>query len=182
MESATRNALEVSETVIVNLQMLSGNKLAFLEYLYALRQSLADIAIWDKLNTTPAMGRNIFNSQFEFLLFFSSRKRGKNATRTIHTADFRGRVSNVYRGVPQRHNAYYKFHAATFPTHLPRWLMQTVDSKRGVVFDPFIGTGTTLMVAEEIERRCFGIEIDPLYCDIVLHRFEEATGQLVMQI
>ncbi|GDX41470.1 hypothetical protein LBMAG21_17620 [Armatimonadota bacterium] len=176
LEAVTRNALEVSETVIVNLQMLSGNKLAFLEYLYLLRHDLADIAIWDKQIFPPLIGRNILSNQYEFLLFFSSRKRGKNATRTIHTANFRGRVSNVYQGKPQRHNAYHRYHAATFPSHLPKWLMETFDSEHGIVFDPFIGTGTTLMVAEETGRRCFGMEIDPLYCDIVLHRFENATG------
>ena len=176
LETITRNALEVSETVIVNLQMLAGNKLAFLEYLYLLRHSLADIAIWDKQIFPPLIGRNILSNQYEFLLFFSSRKRGKNATRTIHTANFRGRVSNVYQGKPQRRNAYHRYHAATFPPHLPKWLMETFDSKQGVIFDPFVGTGTTIMVAEETGRRCFGMDIDPLYCDIVLHRFEDATG------
>ena len=48
LETVTRNTLEVSETVIVNLQMLSGNKLAFLEYLYLLRHNLADIVTWGK--------------------------------------------------------------------------------------------------------------------------------------
>ncbi len=177
LETITRNALEVSETVIVNLQMLAGNKLAFLEYLYLLRHNLADIAIWDKQIFPPLIGKNILSNQYEFLLFFSSRKRGKNATRTIHTANFRGRVSNVYQGKPQRHNAYHKYHAATFPTHLPKWLMETFDSKRGIIFDPFMGTGTTLMVAEETGRRCFGMEIDPLYCDIIFHRFEAMAGQ-----
>ncbi|MCX6381061.1 MAG: site-specific DNA-methyltransferase [Armatimonadetes bacterium] len=176
LEAVTRNALEVSETVIVNLQMLSGNKLAFLEYLYQLRHNLADIAIWDKQIFPPLIGRNILSNQFEFLLFFSSRKRGKNATRTIHTADFRGRVSNVYQGKPQRNNAYHRYHAATFPAHLPKWLMETFDNEQGIVLDPFVGTGTTLMVAEETGRRCFGMEIDSLYCDIVLHRFENVTG------
>ncbi len=179
LQTITENALEVSETVIVNFQMLAGNKLALLEYLYLLRHNLADIAIWDKINAPPAMGRNILNSRFEFLLLFSSRKRGKRATRTVHTANFRGTIPNVYQGKPQRHNAYHRYHAATFPAHLPRWLMETFDSKRGIVFDPFIGTGTTLTVAEETGRRCFGIEIDPLYCDIVLHRFEKETGQTV---
>jgi DNA modification methylase len=128
------------------------------------------------------MGRNIFTSQFEFLLFFSSRKRGGSATRTIHTSDFRGTVSNVYRGVQQRHNAYYKLHAATFPMHLPIWLMETFDKEKGIVFDPFLGTGTTLIAAEQTGRTCFGLEIDPLYCNAILHRFEQETGTTVRRL
>jgi hypothetical protein len=38
----------------------------------------------------------------------------------------------------------------------------------GSVFDPFLGSGTTLIAAEQLDRRCFGMEIDPAYCDIIV--------------
>lgn len=173
--AATSAALAVSETVILNLQLLAGNKIAFTEFLYRFRNHLADIAVWDKGHAAPAMAKNVMTNRFEFLLFFSARQRGTAATRTIHTADFRGTVANVYQGPPQRHNPYFSVHAATFPLHLPLWLMETFDSRRGTVFDPFLGTGTTLMDAEQTGRKCFGIEIDPMYCDIILDRFVSVT-------
>lgn len=45
------------------------------------------------------------------------------------------------------------------------------------VFDPFIGSGTTLIAAERTGRRCIGTEISPTYCDIAVLRWEQFTGQ-----
>lgn len=46
----------------------------------------------------------------------------------------------------------------------------------GDVYDPFIGSGTTLIAAEQLDRVCHGVEIDPGYCDVVVQRWEELTG------
>jgi len=45
-----------------------------------------------------------------------------------------------------------------------------------IVLDPFLGSGSTLMAAQKARRTCRGVEIDPLYVDVVLRRFEAATG------
>jgi len=45
------------------------------------------------------------------------------------------------------------------------------------VLDPFGGSGTTLIVAEQTGRRAFLLELDPHYCDVIVRRFEEFTGQ-----
>lgn len=173
---ATENALAVSEVVIVNLQMLGANKIAIIEYLHHFRDRFVDVVVWDKQRSRPVLAKNVLNSRFEILLFFTNRLSKGKTPRTIFTADFRGTVDNVYQGTPQRHNSYFRLHAATFPFHLPLWLMQTFDSEAGIVFDSFLGTGTTLLAAEQLGRRCFGIEIEPAYCDLILQRFEEATG------
>lgn len=46
----------------------------------------------------------------------------------------------------------------------------------GVVFDPFAGSGSTLIAAHRRSSRCFAVEIDPLYADVILRRFEAHTG------
>jgi DNA modification methylase len=51
------------------------------------------------------------------------------------------------------------------------------NSKRGdAVYEPFAGSGTTLIAAESIERRCFAMEIDPRYCDVIIERWQSFTG------
>jgi DNA modification methylase len=50
--------------------------------------------------------------------------------------------------------------------------------KRGrLVYDPFLGSGTTLMAAETAERACFGTELEPKYVDVIVTRWEQFTGQ-----
>ena len=45
------------------------------------------------------------------------------------------------------------------------------------VYDPFLGSGTTLIAAESLNRRCYGMEIEPHYCDVIVRRWEEFTGR-----
>ena len=44
----------------------------------------------------------------------------------------------------------------------------------GLIFDPFLGSGTTILAAEQLNRRCFGLEISPKYCAVILERMTEA--------
>ena len=46
-----------------------------------------------------------------------------------------------------------------------------------VVHDPFCGSGTTLVAAEQLNRRCVALEIDPAYCDVIVTRWERLTGR-----
>ena len=46
-----------------------------------------------------------------------------------------------------------------------------------IIFDPFGGKGTTLIASEETGRRCYMMEIDPKYCDLIIRRYEQYTGQ-----
>jgi DNA modification methylase len=45
-----------------------------------------------------------------------------------------------------------------------------------ILLDPFLGSGATLIAAERGRRRCFGVEIDPLYCDVIIHRWQSHAG------
>lgn len=54
------------------------------------------------------------------------------------------------------------------------------NSERGdAVYEPFAGSGTTLIAAESVERRCFAMEIDPRYCDVIIERWQSFTGAKV---
>jgi ParB-like chromosome segregation protein Spo0J len=46
-----------------------------------------------------------------------------------------------------------------------------------LIHDPFLGSGTTLIAAEQLGRKCYGMEISPQYCDVIVARWEKLTGQ-----
>ena len=65
-------------------------------------------------------------------------------------------------------------HPATFPIQFPAFAMQSWD---GIAYEPFCGSGTTLIAAEQLGRRCYGMEISPAYCDVIVKRWETLTGK-----
>lgn len=50
------------------------------------------------------------------------------------------------------------------------------------VIDPFLGSGSTLIACEKTNRKCYGMEIDPHYCDVILKRWEQFTGKQAVKI
>ncbi len=46
-----------------------------------------------------------------------------------------------------------------------------------IIYDPFLGSGTTLIAAEQLGRKCYGMEISPQYCDVIVKRWETLTGR-----
>ena len=54
------------------------------------------------------------------------------------------------------------------------WCVGMTD---GIVYDPFLGSGTTLIAAEQLGRKCYGMEISPVYCDVIVERWEQFTGK-----
>jgi DNA modification methylase len=47
----------------------------------------------------------------------------------------------------------------------------------GTAYEPFCGSGTTLIAAEQLGRKCYGMEISPQYCDVIVRRWENLTGE-----
>jgi len=68
-------------------------------------------------------------------------------------------------------------HAAAFPVGLPEFFCKAYTDPGDVVFDPFCGSGSTIIAAEITGRRGMGSEISPAYCDIIVARWENYTGQ-----
>jgi DNA modification methylase len=174
----TDNMLMFSRWAFINLQMLSNNKQIICEWLNNYRDVLCDIAIWCKTSTAPAMAEKVMNSQFEFIFIFSK----ENNSRAIGTKIFRGTVSNVYEGSAQRKNEYADVHSATFPIEFVSHFIRNFTNKGDVVLDVFGGTGTTMSACEQLGRRCYMSEIDPVYCDVIIERWENLTGQKAVLI
>jgi DNA modification methylase len=56
------------------------------------------------------------------------------------------------------------------------------NSGRKSVVDPFVGSGTTIIAAQQLGRRCFAMEIDTHYCDVAITRWEKFTGEKAERI
>ena len=63
------------------------------------------------------------------------------------------------------------------PVGLVEYLIKNSSKQEDIVLDPFLGSGTTLIACEKQSRICFGIELEPKYCDVIIKRWENFTGK-----
>lgn len=160
-----------SKAQFVNIQMLADNKRDFIKFLNEHVNNIIDIVVWDKGKAPPQMQKNILNNQFEFIIIFG----GSDASRTIPFAQFHGSINNVLN-VRVGNNEYSDIHRAVFPIELPAEVLR-IASQAETVIDPFGGTGTTMMACEQLGRKCYMMELDPKYCDVIIQRWEAFTGR-----
>ena len=173
----TNNALMNAEYLICNIQSLAGNKVALIDYLYQYKNNFIDVAIWDKGHGAPQMAKGVLSNVWEYMFFISSTE---NPSRAIPKSNFQGTVTNIYRGKPNRNNEFSNVHAATFPIDLPEWALQF--TKQGdIILDQFIGTGTTMVASHQLKRKCYGMELDPKYCQVIVDRMRNLDPTLVIK-
>jgi DNA modification methylase len=67
-------------------------------------------------------------------------------------------------------------HPTMKPVEVPARAISYSSRKGEVVLDPFLGSGTTLIASEQLGRVCYGLELDPGYCDVIVKRWEKLTG------
>lgn len=74
-------------------------------------------------------------------------------------------------------------HPCAKPVNVWIWMLErgSVNSNDSV-YDPFLGSGTTMIACEQTGRRCYGMEISPKYCSLAVRRWEHATGQTAQRI
>jgi len=70
-----------------------------------------------------------------------------------------------------------EIHPAAFPVVFPVIGIRCYTDRGATVYDPFCGSGTTLVACEKLDRRCLTAEILPPYCDLTVARWETLTGQ-----
>ena len=170
-----KNTLDNAKFSFMNIQSLSNNKRSIIDVMYKFRDKYADTIIWDKTASQPAMAENVCNSEFEYVHVFS-----ENATRSIGTIPFRGTIPNILHLSVQRNNEFAKIHNATFSVEFASFFIK--NFAKYSVLDLFGGTGTTMIAAEQLGRKCFMMELDPHYCDVIIARWEKFTGQKAVKV
>ena len=70
-----------------------------------------------------------------------------------------------------------RHHPTQKPTALVQWFLDRYSKEKQTIVDLFGGSGSTLIACEQLDRKCYMMELDPKYCDVILQRWENLTGQ-----
>jgi len=126
---------------------------------------LAQCCIWAKQSLV--MGRQDYHWQHEPVLY------GWKLTGPHKWYSDRKQTTLWHFNKPQKNLE----HPTMKPVELFSYPMQNSSKKEDIILDPFSGSGTTLIAAEQTQRTCHTMELDPHYCDVIINRWEEFTGQ-----
>jgi len=83
-------------------------------------------------------------------------------------------LSNVFRN-PKTHQKEFLGHPTQKPVALIENILSHIDFN--ICLDLFLGSGTTLIACEKTNRKCFGCEVDPHYCQVIVERYLKYTGR-----
>ncbi len=75
-----------------------------------------------------------------------------------------------------------KDHPTVKPTAMIEDALLDVTNRGEIVLDPFLGSGSTLVAADRTGRVCRGVELDPLYVDVIVRRYQAATGNAAVLV
>ena len=139
---------------------------------------MLNLCVWTKPNA--GMG-SLYRSQHELIFVF---KLGPGRHRNnVQLGAYGRHRSNVWPyasgpgfGRAGEEGRLSALHPTVKPTAMVADAILDVTRRGDIVLDPFLGSGATLMACERTGRRCHGLELDPLYCDVIVRRWQAYTG------
>ena len=126
--------------------------------------------VWVK--NTFTMGRQDYHWRHESILY------GWKDGAAHYFIDDRTQDTVLEEDRPQRND----IHPTMKPVPLIKKLIANSSRTGDVVLDLFGGSGTTLIACEEMKRKCYMMELDPKYCDVIIDRWEQFTGQKAVKL
>jgi site-specific DNA-methyltransferase (adenine-specific) len=160
-----KEMMRISETVLWNIQFVTGNKEAVFRVMGEFCKEIKDIITWDKGYGQPAMHENVMNKATEQILVFEENASpGREFKRSFFR---RGEMDDIWR---LKRGKAHEDHGAVFPLSLAVKAIYGWSNEGDIVLDPFLGTGTTMVAARETGRKGIGIEISEDYCKIAIER------------
>jgi DNA modification methylase len=159
---------------------------------------------WVKPNAS-SLGQQtaMFPINIEFLFVFGNSF--KELNRTIpceqagkeYTRQQRGKDGVINKGGKHKRNEFKKLHSAIFsnqetkpfgnhpapfPVELPSEYIKAITNENQVISEPFTGSGTTMVAAHQLKRKCYGMELDPKYCQVIIDRMQKLDPTLSVKI
>jgi DNA modification methylase len=126
--------------------------------------------IWVK--PSFVLKQNGYHNQYEIIFYGFKEGGGGKAT---WYGGRKEEASDVWQ--IDRDNVHQYLHPTQKPVALPARAIANHSQKGQTVYEPFSGSGSTLIACEKLGRKCQAIDLDPNYCDVTLQRWEDFTGK-----
>jgi DNA modification methylase len=131
--------------------------------------SVQETIVWDKTHAFPTASKGILSRRCELVFLMSKEKyftnQGENEV-----------IDNLW--VVNSNGSQHELHKACYPIGLPTKGINLCSKQGDIIYEPFTGTGTTMVAAHQLQRKCYGMEIDPVYCQVIIDRMLKLDSNL----
>lgn len=152
-----------------NVNYNSNSKYEYIKQIEDWLEYLIEQVCWKKTNAIPL--KSVMRRAWEPIYIFSTNK---------DTLKLKEVVSNLWE--VSNNNVQLENHKACFPVELPAKGIMIASKENDIVLEPFGGSGSTLIACEQLKRKCYTMELDPKYCDVIVKRWETLTGKKALKI
>jgi DNA modification methylase len=156
--------------VVYNFQILSNNKNVYLEFMYRFKDNIKDIAIWKK-QAVSQIQKGKMATGYEFVVLL-----GKDSKMNFEYNNFP--TNNYVPNIQTWHKKEsIKGHGATMPVEMARYFIEYFSKQGDLIYDPFMGAGTTAISSIIQKRNFIGSEITKEYVDLANKRLQPYLTQ-----
>jgi DNA modification methylase len=156
-------------TICYNINYNKNSPSEYIDVVAAAKKSipLVETIVWEKAMAVSLQGDNLTRI-YEFVFVFAQGRFKINKNRTECLRNL-WKISNI--------GANHESHKACFPLALVEEGIKNFCPHGGAIIEPFAGTGTTAIASEKMGCKSFNMELDPKYCDVIIKRWQDFTGQ-----
>jgi len=139
----------------------------FLDFIDNSGKKIDAVIVWDKKQ--PGLGYMAYRRQCEFILFVKGGKFKK------------GDASDFDLWSISRDNGKDYEHGTQKPILVPSRAINNSSKKDDLILDYFLGSGSTMVAAQQLGRKCYGQELDPKYCQVIVDRMRKLDPTLTIK-
>ena len=152
-----------------NINYNAKSRFEYIECVYPYRNKLQETIVWKK-NAIPTA--NGLTRNFEFIFMFKTNEEIKHLNKEYDVTHNVWEVNNS--------GSQIDTHKACFPIGLPSKAI-ALNKTTKLIFEPFTGSGTTMVASHQLKRKCYGMELDPKYCQVIIDRMKKLDETLIIK-
>lgn len=132
----------------------------------------SNVCVWKKPNPMPSLAKRHYTWGHEFVTY---------GTKGKHIFNFpdEGHAHSVWE---INKSQKCDLHPTMKPVAIPEHAILHSSNENQLIIDLFLGSGSTLIACEKTNRVCYGMELDPHYCDVIIARYEKFTGNKAVKV
>lgn len=174
-----------------NISYNKNSRWEFLEIANQIRKDgfeFLELIVWNKKTAMPVVSKKMLTRQYEDIFVYADDETYNDiemyeVLTNQKTVSFYKKTAKVFTNYWEltSQNSQLQNHKACFPVGLPGKAITLTTLSNDLLYEPFLGSGSTMVAAHQLKRKCYGMELDPKYCQVIVDRMRKLDPTLIIK-